>query len=244
MEPHALAETYRSRGWTALGHDSWESYCTEVLSADHAHWDRDQRHEIVASLRAEALSIRAIAAVVGVHSSTVAVDLKTIGGEAPTVETVVGIDGREHAATHSLLPLPERLLTRREITDSGCWLSTYKSINPGGYRKITVGDRHLLVHRAAYELWVRPIPDGLTIDHLCRQPRCFNPAHLQAVTMRENLIRGHGTWASNVRKTHCPQGHPYDEANTYRNPSGSRVYRECKRARDARSYATVKAVGR
>jgi hypothetical protein len=70
-------------------------------------------------------------------------------------------------------------------------------------------------------LHVGPIPEGLTIDHLCKNPGCVRPDHLEAVTMRENIRRG--SWAS---RTHCINGHEYTEENTYRMPSG---YRDCRR---------------
>ncbi len=84
-------------------------------------------------------------------------------------------------------------------------------------------------HRAAYELYVGPIPEGLTIDHLCRNTLCVNPAHLEAVTMRENILRGTGPSAQAARKTHCLRGHPFDDGNTLFRATGKRVCRACQR---------------
>lgn len=73
------------------------------------------------------------------------------------------------------------------------------------------------------------------IDHLCGVRRCVNPEHLEAVTHRENLLRGTGFAAVNAAKTHCPHGHEYTPENTYHNPNpnGGRICRTCKRKRDA-----------
>lgn len=72
-----------------------------------------------------------------------------------------------------------------------------------------------MVHRAFYQLMVGPVPAGMDLDHLCRNRGCVNPHHLEAVTHRENVMRGASFAAENRAKTHCPAGHPYDEANTY-----------------------------
>ena len=86
-----------------------------------------------------------------------------------------------------------------------------------------------LAHRFAYETFVGPIPEGLTIDHLCRIRHCVNPEHLEAVTDRVNILRGEGISAQHARATHCPQGHPYDLINTYVAPDGDRDCRDCRR---------------
>ncbi|MDP9224875.1 MAG: HNH endonuclease [Actinomycetota bacterium] len=84
-----------------------------------------------------------------------------------------------------------------------------------------------LAHRVAYELLVGPIPEGLTLDHLCRNTSCVNPQHLEPVTVRENVLRGMGWGAKNKRKTHCHRGHPFDAKNTLRIPGGTRKCRTC-----------------
>jgi hypothetical protein len=86
--------------------------------------------------------------------------------------------------------------------------------------------KKVLVHRWFYEQANGPIPDGLELDHLCRNPRCCNPAHLEAVTHAENMARGKA-----AQQTHCIQGHPFDEANTYYRRSGTRDCRACNRNR-------------
>jgi hypothetical protein len=110
---------------------------------------------------------------------------------------------------------------------SDCWEWTAGTLSKGRYGGFYDGKmRH--AHRVAYELCVGEIPDGLVIDHLCGNTLCVNPAHLEAVTQRENILRGESFAASHARTTHCPSGHAYDEANT-RVYKGMRVCRECNR---------------
>jgi hypothetical protein len=122
-----------------------------------------------------------------------------------------------------------RLLGRCEQSGD-CWLW------PGAghrYGHIRVGGRTRLVHRVAYELLIGPIPDGLTLDHLCRTPRCVNPAHLEAVTQQENIRRQVDAY------TVCRRGHTM--ADAYVNADGSRECRACRQARGARNNAPSRA---
>ena len=113
-------------------------------------------------------------------------------------------------------------------TDS-CWM--WEGPKRGnGYGSFCINYQRIPPHRVSYELLVGPIPKGLVIDHLCRTPLCVNPDHLEPVTHRENLLRGVGASAANARKTHCINGHAFDESNTHVKPDGSRVCRECGRA--------------
>lgn len=134
----------------------------------------------------------------------------------------------------------ERIARKSEWRDDDCrvWIG---SRNPKGYGQIWSNGRTVQAHRLAYELEHGPIPTGLMLDHLCRNPSCVNPAHLQPVTLRENVRRGlNNPAAINARKTHCVHGHPFDEANTYvwyQNGWPCRRCRACKRAMGARYLA-------
>lgn len=122
----------------------------------------------------------------------------------------------------------------RSAGPDGCWLWT-AALSHNGYGRFGNGDMigTRQAHRIAYELVIGPIPAGLVIDHLCRNRRCVNPAHMEPVTTAENLRRGVGLAVENARKTHCPRGHAYDEANTYVNDN-KRYCRACVRAASRR----------
>lgn len=120
--------------------------------------------------------------------------------------------------------------------NTGCWFWV-RAINHFGYGRVTVGARQTMAHRLSYELLRGPVPDGLCLDHLCRQRSCVNPDHLEAVTMRENLLRGDTLNRRNASRTHCPQGHPYDALNTYHIPTGGRGCKACMRVRSKAHYA-------
>jgi hypothetical protein len=98
-----------------------------------------------------------------------------------------------------------------------------------GYGALKRYDAVVLAHRHVYELVHGKIPVGLELDHTCGNTACVNPEHLEAVTHAENILRGY------ARRTHCPSGHEFTPANTYRRPTtGHRSCRACRRDRDLR----------
>ena len=113
---------------------------------------------------------------------------------------------------------------------SGCWLWTGTLI-PRGYGRINWGGRQVVVHRLIYEKHRGPIPTGLTLDHLCRVRSCVNPDHLEAVTMRENCLRGESFSAKNARQTHCKRGHALVSPNIYLSTPWKRACVACARER-------------
>ena len=111
---------------------------------------------------------------------------------------------------------------------TACWFWT-ASEKGRGYGGFYVDGQMVYAHRVAYELEKGRIPAGLTIDHLCRNRRCVNPVHLEAVTHKDNVLRGVSFSAINARRVLCMHGHPLDLVRTTRN---GRDCSTCKKRRN------------
>lgn len=152
----------------------------------------------------------------------------------------------------SLKPLTvEEVLALGVRTDEGCLLWP-RTTNGLGYGRLRAKGKMWVVHRYVWTELRGPIPEGLTLDHLChnraaaegrclvaegecQHRRCYELDHLELTTQRENWLRGRqGGAAIHRAKTHCPQGHPYDELNTLYT-RGERHCRACAREK-ARRY--------
>lgn len=137
---------------------------------------------------------------------------------------------------------PDRFWEKVDVRDpDDCWpWRGYIEKSTGRGRISIPGGKRALAYVIAYELAVGPVPFGKELDHRCHvagdcvagvecpHRRCCNPAHLEPVSHTENVQRGN-VGLNNRSQTHCPQGHPYDDENTYRFVlSGGGIGRACR----------------
>jgi hypothetical protein len=118
---------------------------------------------------------------------------------------------------------------RERVRQDGDCLLWTMTLDRDGYGKCSRDGRYWRAPRLAHEDFIGPIPEGLEIDHLCRNPQCVNPYHLEAVTGRENRRRGDGFAGRQSRREECIHGHPLSGDNLYMH-DGHRYCRTCRRA--------------
>ena len=126
-------------------------------------------------------------------------------------------------------PVPARIKSRISVSETGCWV-WQRGSDRHGYGRMKVGGKEMLAHRVSYEAFVGPIPEGMTIDHLCKVTLSVNPSHLEPVSNKENILRSDGITALAARKTHCKAGHLLGGENLYFF-KGHRHCRACNAAR-------------
>jgi hypothetical protein len=117
----------------------------------------------------------------------------------------------------------EVIIAATKINAKGCWIW----LGRAGGEKVQKYGVYLdkKAHRVVYEHFFGTIEKGLVCDHLCRNTLCVNPGHIEPTSERENILRGIGTGARNLAKTHCPSGHPYNGDNLRLTGAN---YRQCK----------------
>lgn len=133
----------------------------------------------------------------------------------------------------------ERFWSKVDKTDS-CWVWK-AALTQYGYGIFRIGGRdgfNIGAHRYAYKEMFGSIPGGLDLDHLCRNRKCVNPAHLEPVTRQENVLRGVSPAARQAKQTHCIHGHELMGANLYLRNDGRRGCRTCRAAAMKRLQAT------
>lgn len=127
----------------------------------------------------------------------------------------------------------ERVLSTYTV-DGACWVPAQKPLGNGYVRICIGGGRRAQAHAVVWEyIWGKPVPDGLELDHLCRNRSCVRPDHLEPVTRSENAKRG-DVGSHNSSKTHCLRGHEFSEENTITTKRGYRACKTCVRASQAR----------
>jgi len=127
-----------------------------------------------------------------------------------------------------------------DSSTAGCWLWTGKTTHDGYPVWGTTGCKTIYAHRFIYAQEIGTIPEGMTLDHLCRVRNCVNPKHMDPCTLEDNIARGDYDWRKYL--THCKRGHEFTPENTLltlttgRNKTGGRACRTCARVAQKAYY--------
>lgn len=179
-----------------------------------------------------------------------------LGTGVDAIEIEDGAEGMSAAHRAVPLELEWRDYWTREYLDercipepnSGCWL-WLRNVNDGGYGVLyRRNGRRALAHRVSWILENGPIPKGLVPDHKCRVPGCINPAHLECVTEKVNILRGAAASARYAARTHCNNGHPLEQMTGSRSqwrhcPVCWRAAKDTYNERRRAEYRAARALG-
>lgn len=147
--------------------------------------------------------------------------------------------GRKFQAQQSISDVRDRFFSKVEKRANGCW--EWVGAKSDGYGLFWWNRRQWLAHRVAWLMAGNELPEWPNqMDHLCRNPACVNPTHLESVTCSTNNLRASG---KNKKKTHCHRGHPFDEENTLHTNYGGHAWRQCRACRRERSRKRAKERG-
>lgn len=153
-------------------------------------------------------------------------------------DEVSGVERGQGVAT-----LPWRMAAKIVPDEAtGCWNWTGTK-SDSGYGRVSIDGRAHQAHRIAYEILRAQIPDGMQIDHLCRNRACLNPDHMEPVTQRENIMRGESVSARNARRNHCNRGHEYVQGSFIMERSKSGLMRRCLICQDMTEEARARREG-
>lgn len=139
---------------------------------------------------------------------------------------------------------PLNLFFSSVIRIEDCLMWTGWKAGKGGYGALKVNGKIKYAHRFSHELFKGAIPSGMVIDHLCRNPLCVDPRHLEAVPQSVNIMRGLNPALTKLRhskRTHCKHGHEFTEKNTFREAAG-RHCRECGRIRNRKKWYSTNVI--
>ena len=127
-----------------------------------------------------------------------------------------------------MLSMKQKIESHISIIPDGCWNWTGKISKITGYGHVGFNYKTYLAHRLSYIVYKGSIPEGMVIDHLCRNRKCVNPLHLEAVSLKENILRGNSLPAYKARQIHCIRRHILLGANLYITPDGRRQCKTCR----------------